>query len=271
MSRLLSVAHLTAITLDPPAFIEAAARVGFDGVGLRLIRVTPDGPGYPLMDDPVMMRATKAALASTGTRVWDIEFVRIMPETRPRDLCQFLDAGAELGAQHVITAPYDPNLGRLASTLAEIDELARERGLGTVLEFFPWTVVPDLKSAQKVVDAAGPTVGILPDALHFDRSESSFDDLRALPPHRIPFAHLCDAPVMKTYSEAELLHAARDERLAPGEGEIELSVYLDALPSNTPLSVEVPMTSLLKTAGADTVLARVFEASSAILQRQMTE
>ena len=45
-------------------------------VGLRLIAVNDTTPGYPLMDDPALMRATKAALASTGLSVLDIEFVK---------------------------------------------------------------------------------------------------------------------------------------------------------------------------------------------------
>ena len=56
-----------------------AARLGYDAVGLRLIRVTPDTPGYPLMEDPALMAATRAALDRTGLRVQDIEFVRITP------------------------------------------------------------------------------------------------------------------------------------------------------------------------------------------------
>lgn len=140
MTRKLSVAHLTAITLSPPDFIEAAAQAGFDGVGLRLIRVTDTSPGYPLMSDRAMMRQMKVALAATGLSVGDIEFVKITPETRPKELCPFLDAGAELGARHVITAPYDPDLDWLAETLAAIDALEvpmtgllNERGADAVL------------------------------------------------------------------------------------------------------------------------------------------
>lgn len=270
MTRPLSVAHLTAITLPPPAFIEAAACAGFDGVGLRLLRVTDTSPGYPLMSDAAMLRATRAALSATGLAVRDIEFVRITPETRPRDLCAFLDAGAELGARHVITAPYDPDLSRLAATLAELDALARARGLSCVLEFFPWTVVPDLASARRVVEAAGPGIGILPDALHFDRSGSQLEDLRALSPDRVFFAHLCDAPVQAHYTETELLHAARDERLAPGEGNIDLAAFLAALPPDLPLAVETPMTSLLEEAGPEAVLARAFRATQTLLSRIRT-
>lgn len=260
MTHLLGVAHLTAIDLAPPAFIEAAARAGFDCVGLRLLRVTDTSPGYPLMDDPASLRATRRALSETGIVVNDIEFVRIQPETVPDDLCPFLDAGAELGAKHVITAPYDPDLVRLADRLGALSTLAGDRGLRVSLEFFPWTVVPDLSSALRVADAAGDRVGVLVDSLHFDRSGSSLEALRAVSPDRLPFAHLADAPVQPHYSELDLLHTARDERLPPGEGGIDLSGFLGALPPDIPLSVEVPMTSLAAAEGEDVVLRRVAEA-----------
>src|ERR1700732_662032 len=75
-----SLAHLTAVVLSPPELIRVAARTGYSTVGLRLIAVTPDSPGYPLMDDPAGLRETKAAIAETGVNVLDIEFVRITPE-----------------------------------------------------------------------------------------------------------------------------------------------------------------------------------------------
>jgi sugar phosphate isomerase/epimerase len=238
--RKLTLAHLSALDLPPPAFISAAAEAGFDGVGLRLIQVTPTSAGYPLMDDPALMAQTKAALKDTGLYVGDIEFVQIKPETRVEDLLPFLDAGAELGAGQVITAPYDPDLGRLAQTLGTITEAAKERGLGTVMEFFPWTVVPDLAACWDLVQAAGPDTGMLVDSLHFDRSGSSHSLLAAIPAERLPFAHLCDAPVQPSYTTYELLHNARAERFAPGDGQIDLAAYLRALPKDIPLGLEVP-------------------------------
>ena len=71
--RRLSLAHLTALHLPPPSLIEAAAEAGFDAVGLRLLRVTPETPGYPLMTDAPLLRATKSALAATGLTVNDID------------------------------------------------------------------------------------------------------------------------------------------------------------------------------------------------------
>ncbi|MDF2235741.1 sugar phosphate isomerase/epimerase [Albimonas sp. CAU 1670] len=268
MTRPIGLAHLTAIELSPPDLIRAAARVGFDAVGLRLIRVTETSPGYPLMDDPAALRATQAALAETGLAVHDIEFVKIEPDTDPAALDPFLDAGAALGAKEVIAAPYDPDLARLADRIGALAERAEARGIGVSLEFFPWTVVPDLPAALALAEAAGPRVGVLVDSLHFDRSASRLSDLRAAPPARLRFAHLCDAPVHPPYSTEDLLHAARGERLPPGEGGIDLAAFVAALPADLPLSLEVPMTALTAAEGPDAALARVMAGTRALLARR---
>ncbi|MCB1388273.1 MAG: sugar phosphate isomerase/epimerase [Rhodobacteraceae bacterium] len=263
MTRLVSVAHLTALDLAPPDFVEAAARAGFDAVGLRLVQVTPTTPGYALDRDPAMLRATRAAMAATGIAVHDIEFVKVTPDIDLAAYEGFLDAGAELGARQVIAAPYDPDMARLADSLADFAARARARGLGTALEFFPWTVVPDLASALRLTERLD--VGVLVDSLHFDRSSSRLDQLAAVDPARLPFAHLCDAPVHPPYTTDQLLHTARAERLPPGEGQIPLAAFLAALPADLPLGLEVPMTALARTAEPGAILRRVHDAARAIL------
>ena len=57
--------------------VQVAARIGYRAIGLRLIAVTDDSPGYPIMDDAVMMRETRAALADTGLRVSERKSVPI--------------------------------------------------------------------------------------------------------------------------------------------------------------------------------------------------
>lgn len=262
----ISLAHLTVLDLAPPEMIRLAAEVGYDRVGLRLIRVTDTTPGYPLHEDPVALRATRAALDETGITVNDIEFVRLTPDFDPHSLLPFLEAGATLGARHVICAPYDPDLLRLSDNLAALQALARPIGLSCVLEFFPWTNVPDLASARAAVEGTGADdVGILVDTLHFDRSGSSLADLSALPPRRLPFLHLCDAAVHPPYSTEDLLHAGRAERLAPGDGQIDLAAVLACLPENLPIALEVPMTRLAAQSGYRHVAARVLHAARACL------
>ncbi|SIO31060.1 sugar phosphate isomerase/epimerase family protein [Vannielia litorea] len=265
MSRMISVAHLTAIHLAPPAFIRAAAEAGFDAVGLRLRRVTPTSPAYPLMEDAAAMAETRAALAETGLVVHDIEFVMIEPGLEVARLAGLLDAGAELGARELIAAPYDPEPGRLADRLGALSELAGARGIGVSLEFFPWAVVPDLAGALALAAQAGPKVGVLADSLHFDRSGSRLDDLRNAPEERLRFAHLADAKVHPPYTTEQLLHAARAERLPPGEGEIDLAAFVAALPAGIPLGVEVPMDGLTAREGAGAVLQRARQAVARLL------
>jgi sugar phosphate isomerase/epimerase len=261
-----SLAHLTVLDTPPPQMVRMAARLGYDRVGLRLIAVTDTTPGYPLHDDPAQLRATVLALSDTGITVNDIEFVRLTPDFRVDAMRPFLAAGARLGARHVICAPYDPDLARLTDNLAALQAEARNFGLSCVLEFFPWTVVPDLAKARQIVQAAGPDVGILLDTLHFDRSNSSLRDLAALPPARLPFVHLCDAMVHPPYSTDDLLHAGRAERLPPGEGQIPLRLILERLPEGIPIALEVPMTGRQTSLGSAAVAAAVLAKARDLLR-----
>jgi sugar phosphate isomerase/epimerase len=265
-ARSFSLAHLTAIVLSPPELIHVAARAGYQSVGLRLIAVTPDSPGYPLMDDAAAMRATKAAIADTGVGVMDIEFVRINPETDVKALEPFVAAGAELGAKYVITAPYDPDHARLSDRLAAISDLCGGYGMRAVLEFFPWTDVPDLATAANVVEATGrEECGILVDTLHYARSASAAEQFQGLAPSRFPFVHVCDAPGGTSWTREELFHAGRVERLPPGEGGIDIKGIFQNLPPDIPVGLEVPMTAMMAAKGAEAVARRVREAAERLL------
>jgi sugar phosphate isomerase/epimerase len=257
-----SLAHLTVIRLSPPQVIETAARTGYDTVGFRLIGGTEITPAYPLMDDKPLMRATKAAIAATGVGVLDIEFVRITPETDVASLESFMAAGAELGARYVITSAFDPDLSRFTDRLATVSDLASQYGLRAVLEFFPWTVVPDLGAAVRIVEAAErPQLGILVDTLHFNRSASAFHELDQISPSRLPFVHVADAPVQASYTTEDLLHAGRVERLPPGEGDIDIKRILSHMPQDIPVALEVPMTAVAAAEGEESVARRVRQAA----------
>jgi len=240
--------------------VQVAARIGYRAVGLRLIAATDDSPGYPIMDDAVMMRETKAALADTGLRLSDIEFVKITPEIDVAALESIMATGASLGARHVITAPYDHDHSRLSDRLAAIAGLAGNYGLSALLEFFPWTTVPNLEAAARVVAAAAcPNVGILVDTLHFDRSDSSLGQIGGIPPSWLSMVHLCDAPAEKPTTTEGLLHTARVERLPPGEGGIDIDPILRAMPVDTQIALEVPMQHMTRLHGAEAVARHVHD------------
>src|SRR3954470_8487391 len=266
MSPDFSLAHLTVLSLPPPEMVGVAARTGYRTVGLRLIAVTPETPGYPLMTDQAMMRETKAAMADTGVGVFDIEFVKITPEIDVAALEPFVAAGAELGAKCVITAPYDPDLTRMADRLGAIADLAGTYGLGAILEFFPWTVVPNLSLALQVVEASGrANTGILVDTLHFARSDSTFEQLDAVPAERLPFVHVADASAEKPTTTEGLIFTARAERLPPGEGGIDIPAIVSRMPAGIPIPPEVPMGALKRAGGPEAVARRCREAAARVL------
>ena len=262
----LVLAHLTTLSLPPPQMIRVAARTGYHAVGLRLIQVTPESPFYPLMTDPVMLRETRRALDETGIGVNDIEFVKITPELDVPALEPFVAAGAALGACHIIAGPYDPDLARLADRFGALCDLGARYRVGVVLEFFPWTVVPGLTPAAAIVNAANRSNGgILVDTLHFDRSGSSVQQLARIRPERLPFVHLCDAPVERPATTEGLLHHARAERLPPGEGGLDIRGVLQHMPAGIPVSLEVPMEALTRAIGPESVARRIREAAARLL------
>ncbi|HKP06273.1 MAG TPA: TIM barrel protein [Microbacterium sp.] len=257
-----SLAHLTALSLSPPELVDAAAAAGYRYVGVRMTKVTPQEPHYPLAYDPALMRATKTHLAATGVEVLDIELARITSGDSPRDYLRFLEAGAELGARHVIAQLPDADFARKTDRFAELCRLALPLGLTIDLEFPSWTETPDLAEATRVLRAAAqPNAGLLIDVLHFARSRSSLEDLRELPREWFHYAHVCDAPGRIPATTAGLIHTARFERLFPGEGEIDMLAILDALPADIPFALEIPRATLVAQVGAKEHARRAISAA----------
>lgn len=86
-----------------------------------------------------------------------------------------------------------------------------------------------------------------------------------MPPSLLPFAQLCDAPVQHTYTDDELMFAARSHREAPGDGEIPLGELIRALPQGIGYGLEVPCAG--ESPGADRLarLSRLAHVSRAWL------
>jgi 4-hydroxyphenylpyruvate dioxygenase len=246
-----SLAHLTALSLSPPDLVDAAAAAGYRYVGIRMTKVTQEEPHYPLTYDPALMRATKTHLAATGIEVLDIELARITSGDNPRDYLRFLEAGAELGARHVITQLPDADISRKTARFAELCQLAQPFGLTLDLEFPSWTETPNLAEAARILRAADqPNAGMLIDLLHFARSDSDLEELRQLPREWFHFAHVCDAPAEIPPTTEGLIHTARFERLFPGEGGIDMDGILSAMPSDIPYALEIPRATLVAQVGA---------------------
>ncbi|HPQ94872.1 MAG: sugar phosphate isomerase/epimerase [Thiothrix sp.] len=240
MSYRFSLAYLTVMDATPPEAVQIAAACGYDHVGLRLLPAGNESP-FPLLSDARLLRETRAVLQDTGVTVADIEIVRIGAQFDPQRYLPLLERGAELGARHVLVAGDDDNLDRCAGHFARFCELAVQYRLTADLEPMPWTGVKNVRDALQVIETAGSGNGyILIDALHFDRSDSTLEQVAAIAPGRINYVQFCDAPHIDNPTLEQLIFTARDERMLPGAGEIDLKGLLQAIPADTVLSIEVP-------------------------------
>jgi sugar phosphate isomerase/epimerase len=232
---------LTANASTVPQAIGIAAELGYAYVGLR---VQPNGPGAPfqtLIGDAAVLRETQAVMRDTGVGVYDLEIIRIGEQFKVADHTALMDIGQTLGAKAVLVAADDTNEQRLADNYARLCDALRPYGLTGDLEFMPWTAVKDAKQAMRVIEWAGrpSNAGILVDALHFGRSSTTLQDIAAIPRELLHYAQMCDATAGLNFTNDELIHTARQERLLPGEGNIDLKGLFATLPQDMPVSVEI--------------------------------
>lgn len=264
--RSLSLAALTVLDVSPPEHVRIAALTGYSHVGIRLLPATPDDPDYNMLGDTPTVRETLAALRDTGIRVSDVEIVRLTPDFNLDALRPFLETAARLEAQQVLVAGNDDNLRRCADNLARLAQAGEDYGLTMNLEPMPWTHLPTLASAQKLIAASGQhNVGILVDAIHFWRAGESLDALRALAPQQLNYMQLCDAPARIPTDTGELIYQARCARRVPGEGELDLRGLLAALPPTLPVSLEVPLDGAQGALPAQQRAALLFNAAQSFL------
>lgn len=266
MPRPISLAALSVLELSPPEMVACAAEAGYSHVGLRLIPATSEEPQYPVIGDTPMVREILARLADTGLAVLDVEILRLKPDTRITDYLPVLETGARLGARHLLVAGNDPNEQRLIERFGELCDAAAAFGLSADLEFMPWTNVPNLVQAARIVGAAArPNGGVLIDAFHFARSDSRLQDIAQVPKAWLRYLQLCDIPAERPADMDGIIAEARAERRFPGDGELNLLGLLRALARDLPLSLEIPTRKLAETVGAVERARRALAATKALL------
>lgn len=242
MTHPLSLAFLTTFDVGPVEAVRIAAQAGYQMAGLRILPAAASGePDYPLLTDDRLLADVRLVLDDTGLAVGDIEIIRLKPENDWAMFDRFCDRCAALEARHVLVAGDDKEHERLGENFARFCDMAATRTLTADLEFMPWTGVPDLAAASRIVEAAArDNGGVLVDALHFDRSATTLDEIAALPANRVNYVQFCDGAIPYDPSDEGLIRVARGERLFPGEGDIDLLGLAHSIPDGVTISVEVP-------------------------------
>jgi len=266
VERILSLSALTVLELPPPRMVTCAREAGYSHVGLRLIAATATEPTYETVGDTPIVRETLACLVATGIEVLDVEILRLQPGTNVADFRPVLETAARLGARNALVAGDDPDETRLSDNLAALCDLAAPFAIAPCLEPMPWTDARNFAQGARIVaNAARPNIGLLIDAIHFDRGGSFATEIASVPPAWLRYIQICDAPAERPTTREGLLHQARSERLLPGDGGLDLKGILRAVPAQTPVSIEIPMATLARTMPAVERARRAAEATRKLL------
>lgn len=243
--RAVSLCHATVPELMPPEAIAVAEASGCSHVSMRLMIDPPGGDTCAIMREPTLLRETIRRLRETGVRVLDVEVARLNADTRIAAFEPFLRVAAELGAGGVLVTGDDAEHTRLVDTFGAFCDAASGFGLNADLEFVPWLAIDDVAAAVRVVGAAARrNGGILVDTLHLDRSGGRASDLAAVPSDWLHYLQISDAGAQRPKNVADMIHTARQERLLPGDGALDLIAMLNAMPFDIPVAVEIPNAKL---------------------------
>lgn len=263
--RIISLAPATAPELDPPSLVSCAAKAGYSHVGLRLIQGVPADEAL-VGPDTAMVKEIGRRLSQEGVSAFDIEVVRLDGVT-DMDACRpALEAGARLGARHLVVIVDAPDPARGRDDYARLCELAAAYGLTVDIEPVPYYTTGTIGAARELIRQAGVrNGGILPDPIHFDRAGEELSQLAGIPRELLHYVQLCDAPAARPTAADELMRQARQERLFPGEGGLDLLSFLRALPLDLPISVEVPKVALAASVDAAGRARMALDAVRAVL------
>ncbi len=237
---MISVSHLTALDAEPEDFITAAAEAGFTGAGLRVLPPRHAPLQYPVAVDPPRCRALRARADDLGIAIFEAESFAMEADASLEHFMPGLEAGAVLGASVLVSGAVDPDEARLVDNYARLAEAAQGFGITMAIEFMPSRPMKTLGDSLRVLGKVDhPNARLLVDMLHLFRSGGTVEELSAVPPEKIAYIHICDAPLAHP-GQKGLTPESREGRLYPGEGELPLEAVFSVLPPNIAVSLEAP-------------------------------
>ncbi|AXB77570.1 sugar phosphate isomerase/epimerase [Novosphingobium sp. P6W] len=244
MPHPLGLELLTVLGLGPVEHVTLAADLGCTAVSMGLTqlpeRFNPHGyPAWSLRDDAGLRRDLKAVLRDRGVAISIAEGLGVSPDIDASQREADMDLFADLGARRVNSVDMGAERARAFDQLAMLAEMAAERGMGFSIEFCPLFTIRSLPEALDAVRHIGEgRAGVLIDAMHFFRSGGTVRQIAELDPALIGHVQISDAP---RKGEGDYMAEAMTGRMVPGQGELPLREFVDALPRGQVLGLEVPL------------------------------
>lgn len=259
MSREFSLAYLTCPGVEAMEQIRIAGEAGYDCVSLRTIPMgQPGEPQLILEGNPQTVREIRQQMERFGVRLLDIELVRIR-EDLPEDYRAAFEAGASLGAKHVLSSVWTKDYAFAADRYGKICQQAKEFGLTVNMEFPIVSCLTSFDAAVALKKQVGAdNLKVFVDTLygHFDKLTP--EKIASIPPEDYGIIHLCDCP--KGAADMEITHVVRSGREYCGWGEADLVSMLGALPDH-PCSIELPNLANMEKYGPDGHAKRCLDAA----------
>jgi len=234
----------TVLGLGPVEHVTLAADLGCSAVSMGLDqlpeRFNPHGyPAWSLREDAGLRRELKAALRDRGVAISIAEGMGVAEDIDAAERAADMDIFADLGALRINAADMGAERERALEQLARLAVMAGERGMEFSIEFCPAFTIRSLPEALEAVRHIGEErATVLIDAMHFFRSGGKVRQIAELDPALIGHVQLSDAP---RKGEGDYMVEATTGRMIPGQGELPLREFVDALPRGQVLGLEVPL------------------------------
>lgn len=217
-------------TLDTTPLAGALAAVkqtGWDGVELRRVDFERAAEAGQSAEHVIaLVRASGLGVACVGV---ELGWVWAAGEERARLLRVFAEQCARAKALGCATVMSAVNRGRgdageAARSVREVGDIAREHGVRLAVEFNSQAEqLNALGPMREVVTRAGhPSVGLLLDSYHMERSGGSPRDIEDLRPEEIAYVQYSDVP------RTGLEPGKALDRLPPGQGSVPFKEFFAA-------------------------------------------
>ncbi len=196
--------------------VEAAVAAGFDGIGLRAENVwDAEAAG---LDGRAMSEIARDA----GVPVLEVEYITAWGTATDRDAAQqrkeqtVFSMARTFGVGHLNTGLIEKlPVETIVESFADLCDRAGS-DLTIALEFMPYSGVPDLATAWRVLrEANRANSALIVDVWHWARAGMTAADLDLVPADRIVSVQLCD--VLRTPMEP-MRSESLGHRLPPGDG-----------------------------------------------------
>ena len=234
----LGLAPLTLFRPPPLDLVRYAGEAGYDAVGFQL--GLQDMPVSPLAGDAQFLKEAKALLKRWNLSVMEVSNIVFEPERTFDEGRVLIDFAKQIGASIVQATVWDDEQDRVVERLIALADYAKGLDLGITIEYMPYSQCQGFNEAYDLVRASERSnVHVLLDTLHFSRSGGVLADLDRKEASSYSFIQLCDARA-KAPAPEDLRYESVYDRLPLGEGDLELGAILERVPTDLPVSLEIP-------------------------------